>query len=174
MHLQTFREAAAVIMIGLAVLVCVWKGNSEPVPVHKDEIEIIEPIPEETAPEVRYELTDSERDLVERVVMAESGSEPHLGQMAVAQCILNDCERSDLRPAEAVEVYQYAKTRPEPSESVKEAVRAVFDNGEIAVNDTILWFYAPDHMTETPWHETQRLVCQIGGHKFFGEILEEK
>ncbi len=154
-------------MIALAVFVCAQKGNTEPIETHQDES-----TQEIADPPARYELTDAERDEVERVVMAEAGGESQLGQMAVAQCILNACERSGLRPAEAVEEYQYATTRPDPSESVKEAVRAVFDNGEIAVNDTILWFYAPALVAETPWHESQRVVCEIGNHKFFAEVLE--
>lgn len=92
-------------MIALAVFVCVWKGNTEPIEIHQDET-----TQEIADPPARYELTDAERDEVERVVMAEAGSESQLGQMAVAQCILNACERSGLRPTEAVEEYQYRLT----------------------------------------------------------------
>lgn len=124
-----------------------------------------EPIPE---PAVRYELTDAERWLVESKVMAESGGESYEGQMAVAQCILNGCEDLNLRPAELVVANQYTPNSPEPSQSVKDAVSAVFDRGEVAVEDDILWFYAPA-MVYSSWHESQRYVCTIGGHKFFAE-----
>lgn len=139
------------------------------------------PVPEEpTEPDVpdtnvghteppRYELTDEERQLVERVVMAESGNQPYCGIMAVAQCLLNDCERSGIRPAEAVLEYQYTTNRVEPSEAVCEAVRAVFDMGEVVIDETILWFYAPARVTRTPWHESQRHVLTINDHKFFAE-----
>ena len=40
---------------------------------------------EPTEPAVRYPLTDAERDVVERVVMAESGGESFEGQVLVAQ-----------------------------------------------------------------------------------------
>lgn len=127
-------------------------------------------VPEPTEPEpIRYELTNNERDLVERVVMAESGNQPYCGQMAVAQCLLNACEKDGLRPTDAVEVYQYTSNRVEPSESVRNAVAAVFDRGEVAVNETILWFYAPKGVSKTPWHETQRHVLTVNDHKFFAE-----
>jgi spore germination cell wall hydrolase CwlJ-like protein len=124
-----------------------------------------EPIPE---PTVRYELTDAERWLVESVVMAESGGESYEGQMAVAQCFRNGCEDLNLRPAELVIANGYTPWRPEPSQSVKDAVSAVFDRGEVAVDDDILWFYAPA-MVYSSWHESQRYVCTIGGHKFFAK-----
>ena len=135
--------------------------------------ETVEPEPEpnpEPEPEpVRYALTDAERALIESVVTAEAEGEPFLGQKAVAQCILNACEKDGIRPDEAIEVYQYSTNRPEPTDAVREAVSAVFDRGEVAVDDTILWFYAPARATTTPWHETQRYVVTIGGHKFFAE-----
>lgn len=41
----------------------------------------------------RYKLTAEERDIIERVVTAEAVGEPFAGQVAVAQCILNACEK---------------------------------------------------------------------------------
>lgn len=132
-----------------------------PIILHKPE-------PEET-PSVRYELSDSERQLVCEVVMAESGNQPYCGQMAVAQCLLNACEKDGIRPEEAVREYQYTSNRVEPSESVCEAVSAVFDRGEVAVDETILWFYAPARVNGKPWHESQRHVLTVNDHKFFAE-----
>ena len=139
--------------------------DTAPVPV---EPEPEEPTETEPAPP-RYELFDGERDLVERVVMAEAGNQPYCGIMAVAQCLLNDCERSGIRPAEAVLEYQYTTNRVEPSEAVCEAVRAVFDRGEVVTEETILWFYAPARVDGTPWHESQRHVLTINDYKFFAE-----
>lgn len=144
-------------------------------PVVEEEVKPIEkPAPEpatepvkEPAPTVRYALTDAERAIVESVVMAEAGGECYEGQMLVAQCILNGSERSKIRPDRTVIDYQYTKARPKPSQSVKDAVSAVFDRGEVVVEDIILWFYAPKWVTGTPWHEAQRFVIEVGGHKFF-------
>lgn len=117
---------------------------------------------------VYYELTEEERDLVERVVMAEAGAEPYEGQMAVAQCILNASLLEDLRPTQVVNKYQYAEARPAPSDSVKEAVAAVFDEGEKVIDPEAIFFYAPARVAST-WHESQTCVATIGGHKFFKE-----
>ena len=68
--------------------------------------------------------------------------------MLVAQCILNACEIDGIRPAEAVKKYVYAKARPEPSDSVKDAVEAVFDKGETVTDEPIIYFYAPGKVKE--------------------------
>lgn len=123
---------------------------------------------EQEAEEVRlaYELTDEERDLIERVVMGESGGEEYIGQQAVAQCILNACELTGDRPAAIIEGLRYTSHRPEPSQSVKDAVSSVFDDGEKVIKETVVYFYAPE-LVYSGWHETQQYVCTIGCHKFF-------
>lgn len=126
-----------------------------------------EPILQSTA-KIRYPLTAAERDEIERVVMAEAGAEPYIGQMAVAQCILNACEQENERPAEIVRRYGYTDERPEPSYKVKSAVSDVFDDGETATDREILYFYAPA-LCQSIWHESQTYVCTIGGHRFFEE-----
>lgn len=115
-----------------------------------------------------YGLTEYERDLVERVVMAEAGAEPYKGQMAVAQCILNTCQLRQMLPAQVVTTFKYTKARPEPTASVKQAVAAVFDDGETVFSRDVLYFYAPA-MTTSSWHESQEYVITIGGHRFFKE-----
>lgn len=115
-----------------------------------------------------YELSEAEYDLVERVVMAEAEDEPYKGKMLVCQCILNACKLNNKRPSEIVKQYAYAKRRPEPSESVKNAVTAVFDKGETVTNEAIIYFYAPA-LVESKFHEQQRFVCEVGGHRFFAE-----
>lgn len=68
--------------------------------------------PEPTKTPARYPLSVSERDTVERVVMAEAGGESFAGQMLVAQCILNAAEKEGVQPSEAVEIYSYTSPRP--------------------------------------------------------------
>jgi TolA-binding protein len=115
---------------------------------------------------IRYPLTRGERDLVERVVMAESGGESYKGQMLVAQCILNACEIDGIRPVKAIKKYVYAKARPEPSDSVKRAVSAVFDKGDTVTDEAIVYFYAPA-LVKSEFHEAQRFALTEGNHKFF-------
>lgn len=116
----------------------------------------------------RYNLTDTERDLVERVVMAESGGESYEGQMLVAQCILNACEIDGIRPAKVIKKYVYAKGRPKPTDSVVRAVSAVFDKGETVTDEAIVYFYAPA-VVRSEFHEAQIFAIEEGGHRFFAE-----
>lgn len=125
----------------------------------------------EPAPKVYYTLTAKERDLVERVVMAEAGGEAYAGQLAIAQCILNAAELHDLRPVGVVEELKYTNARPEPSKSVKQAVADVFDDGVRVFDRDVIYFYAPALVTST-WHESQDYVTTIGCHRFFKEARE--
>jgi len=86
--------------------------------------------------------------------------------MLVAQCILNACEIDGIRPAKVIKKYVYAKARPEPSDSVKRAVSAVFDKGETVTDEPIVYFYAPA-LVKSEFHESQIFCLREGGHKFF-------
>lgn len=123
---------------------------------------------EPTDPVLRYPLTDAERAVVERVVMAEAGGESFEGQMLVAQCILNAAEKRGVEPSEAVVLYSYTNNRPEPTQRVKDAVAAVFDRGEFITDESVMFFYNPAKVTST-WHESQTFVIEVGGHRFFAE-----
>ena len=116
-----------------------------------------------------YELTEEERNLIEQVVSAESRGEPYDGQVAVAQCILNACLKDDIRPAEAIKNYRYTGDRVKPTDSVKEAVAAVFDRGEGVTEEPILFFYTPSLIT-SEWHESKIFVIEIANHRFFKEV----
>lgn len=120
----------------------------------------------EQVPEKRYYLTADERELICEVVMAESGTEPYAGKIAVSQCILNACEQTGKRPAEIVTEYGYTARRVKPSAEVEKAVSAVFDDGETVTDAEILYFYAPE-LVYSKWHESQTYICTIGGHRFF-------
>ena len=117
-------------------------------------------------PTARYQLTAEERELVCQVVMAESGTEPFDGKMAVSQCILNACEKTGKRPAEVIAEYGYTDRRVEPNAETREAVAAVFDAGETVTDANILYFYAPEFVS-SEWHEAQTYVMTVGGHRFF-------
>lgn len=128
----------------------------------------IEPIHEEGY--IRYELTDEERAMVERVVAAESRNQHLNGQMAVAQCVLNTAEAENMRPDEVVlQPNQYAPPAPPElvTKSVKQAVSAVFDHGIKITEEPIRFFYAPKFSPGT-WHEANlEHVITIQDHKFF-------
>ena len=99
--------------------------------------------------------------------MAESGGESFEGQMLVAQCILTPRE-GGRAASEAVVIYSYTSNRPDPTQSVKDAVAAVFDRGEVAIDAPVMYFYNPALVT-SDWHESQIFVAEVGGHRFFAE-----
>ena len=137
----------------------------DPPPTPMPEVDVSEM--ESATP--RYTLTDSERDIVERVVMSEAAGEGYDGQRLVAQCILNTAEAMDLRPDEVVLApNQYASPAAEASQEVKDAVSAVFDDGDMATDEPIRWFYN-DKLVYSEWHEGKRFVMYFGNHKFFAE-----
>lgn len=111
-------------------------------------------------------LSDYERWVTECMVMGEAGGESYEGQVLVAQCIRNACEIEGLVPSEVRVSYQYQGWHNYPSESVKKAVSAVFDEGYTITNEPILYFYAYTWSTSN-WHESQRFVISEGCHRFF-------
>lgn len=149
---------AAVIVAGIGAVISTIAGGRE----NATEL------PKPTEAPVRFYLSASERDTVERVVMAESGGESFEGQMLVAQCILNAAEKEGVQPSEAVVIYSYTSNRPDPTQSVKDAVAAVFDRGEVAIDAPVMYFYNPALVT-SDWHESQIFVAEVGGHRFFAE-----
>lgn len=118
-------------------------------------------------PEPRYILSGAGRDLIERVVMAESGNQPFEGQVAVASCIYNTAVAKGTSPADVVRVKgQYAKPYVgEVTGSVKQAVSVVFDEDRPV--EGVMYFYAPAY-GYSRWHEESLVyVGTIGQHKFF-------
>lgn len=136
------------------------------VDISKIDVEQIEEVAEVVEVEPTYSLSDYERWVVECIVMGESGAESYTGQMLVAQCILNGCLKEGIAPSQLRVKYQYSGWNENVSESVKEAVEAVFVNGEVVTEEFILYFYAPKYGTSS-WHESQKWVITEGGHKFF-------
>ncbi len=112
-----------------------------------------------------YELKPAERTIVERAVMAEAGAESFLGQVAVAQAILDGALRNDFNVVYSIQKYQVAVSRQKPTQSVKQAVSAVFDYGvRISRQPVDLWYAT---WSKSNWHESQQFVFEIGAHRFF-------
>lgn len=87
--------------------------------------------------QVRYAITSAERDVIERVVMAEAGAEPYIGKMAVAQCILDACISEHERPAEIVKSFGYTDKRPECPEFSLATLTTAYDITEKQVEKLI-------------------------------------
>ena len=129
-------------------------------------IEPEEEITEEETP-VAYFINDSERDIIERVVMSESMGEPYDGQVAVAQTILDRSVLWNKTPAEVVsQDSQYADMYSgEVSQSVKDAVSDVFDYGYRAFEEPTTHFHA-DYVNPY-WAEVKTSRGTIGSHRFY-------
>lgn len=137
------------------------------IPVEPVIVREATPIPVEQPPHIG--LTTEERDLLERVVFAESGGEPTIeSEMAVAQVIL---DRSQLWGKSVTEVIlapaQFGKPtqRAEVPERTKEAVRRVFDEGERIFPEPTTHFYAYN-LCSPNWAETKVTRGVIAGHRF--------
>lgn len=121
--------------------------------------------------DVEYTMSLDEWDAVFRTVMTEAGGEPYVGQQAVAQCILNTCKLTGMRPIEVIKSYKYACGNKAPTESVKLACIDVFKYGVRVLPETVTMFYSPANMQNgtSRDHEAQIYSTTIGGHKFFVE-----
>ncbi len=169
-----FRFGIVILCFMSLSLVCNSATTPEPFVIHCDLSYLMEPVmleitpPEETP--AWFPLDDAQRDLVERIVMAEAGGEDYDGQRLVAQCILNACEINGISPEKAVREYQYTRPATYASQSCCDAVAAVFDRGELFTAEPVLFFYAPQ-WTYSVWHESQAFVLEHGGHRFFKEVI---
>lgn len=113
------------------------------------------------------QITYEEYNYLCRIVMGEAGSEPHDGQILVAQCLYNAMAESGKDAWAVKSGYGYCgSTSRAPTESVKKAVKAVFYDGYKYTEEKVLFFYAPQYCSGS-WHETQKFVCEVGGHRFF-------
>jgi len=148
------------------------KTEYEPTPTPTPEpsavvIAVPSPNLSQSTPDIYYILSDADRSEIEQTVMSEAGAECYEGQLAVCQCILDAAVRDGISPVDVLTEYKYTMARKEPTESVREAVSAVFDRGERVTDENIYYFYSPA-LCEGKWHETHATyVMTIGGHRFF-------
>lgn len=115
----------------------------------------------------RTNISQSDREYIERVCMAESNTID--GMMAVAQCI---SDRMHLWNKTAFEIVTQKDQFTEPakgeiSAEAVQAVWAVFDEGMKAFeNNNVTHFYAEDSK-EPYWTDGKEYVGNIGGNKFY-------
>ena len=114
-----------------------------------------------------YVLTDTERELIERVVAAEARGDTLEGIIAVAQVIKN---RGDLWAMSYVDVVeargQFAKPyQGEINDYVKLAVLMVFDYGVIVCDKPITHFH--NNYVSPTWAQEKECYGKIGAHYFY-------
>lgn len=129
-----------------------------------------EPDQETPAEETGNRNTPCAPDYVLRVLTAEAGDDPVLCG-CVAQCLYNACQRDGWVHSveEILEQYSYTDPADWISESAVRAWDEVFCSG-VTYTDVgnALYFYAPQYC-DSPWHESQRFVAEVGGVRFFEE-----
>ncbi len=123
-----------------------------------------------------FELSEIDRKYITLVVLAEARGESVIGQMAIAQCILDGALYYNTDPVSLCKKLGYAapwdgsgadEARYASLYSIaSDAVARVFDDGARAIYSRVIFFYAPKRC-ESKWHETQNYVATIGNHKFF-------
>jgi N-acetylmuramoyl-L-alanine amidase len=116
-------------------------------------------------------VTDAEFDLLSRIVTAEAKGEPYIGQIAVANVIMNRVE-SDGFPNDIKSViYDKGQFSPvsngtinQPATDVaKQAVRDAL-NGSNQAGDAL--FFWATYVPKDSWVWTKPVIKQIGNHVF--------
>lgn len=133
----------------------------------------VEPEPEQvrislTIPEQeRVRIDPEDRDLVERIVMAEAGVEPYPGIIAVAQVILDQSREWGISIRETCTVPGRFTTpyAGDVSDRVRTAVHEVFDLGVRVTDEPITHFHNPT--VDPYWAHTLTFVTRIGDHLFY-------
>ncbi len=113
-------------------------------------------------------LNDEDRDMAERILMGEAGGEGYIGMALVAQCIRDtyvNGSYSSIAQLLKVNGY-YGSTSITPSQTAKDVVSYIFDQGGSAVQHNIRIFYATN-MCSSSWHEAQDFVVQYNYVRFF-------
>jgi hypothetical protein len=110
-------------------------------------------------------LSTTERELIERVCMAEANSID--GMMAVAQVISDRSHLWNMTPLEAVtQDGQFAEPiQGEISAEAVQAVWAVFDEGMRAFDSNVTHFHSGSE--EPYWTENKTFVGNCGGNYFY-------
>lgn len=119
----------------------------------------------------KYKLNDTERDLVERVVMSEVSGKSYEDALAVAQAIYDRSVDWKQTVTETIYApYQFAgpTKRYTPTATVKKAVSDVFDKGYKLTKEHLYYYYATRSATPTSFHETQRCLVETKLHRYFG------
>lgn len=119
-------------------------------------------------------LTSSELDLLERLVECEAGAEPVSGQIAVVNVVLNRRKSSEFPNSIKGVINQTGQFEPvstgfinnvKVSSQVKASVRRAL-NGEKAVSNDTLYFFATYVDSSNPIRNHVTITKTIGGHHF--------
>ena len=156
-----------IIAVGIVFVVNVCANiEDEKTPMEQETAynRVLTPV-QESFEQGRYDITQEDKIALERIVEGEAGGESFEGKCWVATCLRNAMEKGGLTAEQVRVSYQYSGWKESVSEETERAVAEVFERGN-KTNDSVLWFYAPK-WCDSEWHESQQLVAEIGGHRFF-------
>lgn len=127
--------------------------------------------PDKSYSSEHVELSDKDRDLLERLCMGEYGTGGFTGAALIAQAVKNAMTTYKIYDVATIIKYLHydGRTDRPASESCKKAVVYVFDMDKDAVQHRILYMYNPK-ATKTgfsKFHESQRYICNFGSVRFF-------
>lgn len=159
--------------------------DSEEVSIIENNVEFVTvaPVFEETTPPLleawyvdeSYEgsaisLDSENRRKLERLVQGEAGNQGFIGAALVAQTIHdtmileNDYDVMSIKKG-----HKYSGSLDNaPNQDVLDAVSFIFDEGGMAVQHRLIYFYAPKCVTSS-FHEKQLFIVEYRGHRFFDE-----
>ena len=155
--------------MGLEGITTAAKTQDVPAETETAEPEIIDNTGVLLEEVIAFEITEEERQVIERVVMAEARGESLEGQMAVAQTIRDRCIERGQDPIEVCTApNQYAMVNMEATERVKDAMVFVFDYGHSVFDEPTFYFYQSEMINEPEFLAEKTFRGQIGPHRFYG------
>lgn len=166
--LETVRQQMELQLMGLESR-GVYDGLSE------EQITLLQEVLYTTPMDYHYDIkpmtiSGKNREILEALVFGEAGDEGFIGQCLVAQCIRDTMYRLNTTDVmQVIKNFKYAGSiKKGTSQSCKDAVSFIFDNGGYVVKQRIIYFYAPK-LVKSNFHESQDFVIEWGGHRFFDD-----
>ena len=130
--------------------------------------EVVEEPVEEKEP--FFYISDDERYTIACIIAGEAYNSGMDLKTAVAQTIYIAMKIEDCRLNGVISRYDGYRDRSVIEDRVwqecQEAIAQIFDRGEMAVDEPIEFFYAPQYCI-SDWHESLKYVTTIGGCRFF-------
>ena len=130
--------------------------------------EVVEEPVEEKEP--FFYISNDERYTIACIIAGEAYNSGMDLKTAVAQTIYIAMKIEDCRLNGVISRYDGYRDRSVIEDRVwqecQEAIAQIFDRGEMAVDEPIEFFYAPQYCT-SDWHESLKYVTTIGGCRFF-------
>ncbi len=116
------------------------------------------------------ELSDKDREILEKLCMGELGSGGFTGAALIAQAVKNAMYFDGYTSvSDVISSYKYTGKLTTPTKRVKDAVVYIFDMDKNAVQHRILYMYNPTLMPDkfSKDHESMRYICTYQDVRFF-------